>query len=268
LPAFLLLAQVGRAKAAPLNAQQWRGLLVLGVFGYYLASLFDFIGLQYISSGLERLIMFTYPTLVLLFEALWHRHRISKTILMAMGVTYAGLLLAFSHDILYQSNNNEVWIGSAWVFLGSICFSIYFLSAGLLIKGIGSMRLAGYSGAIACVLVLSHFLIVRGYSALHYIPQVVWNYSAAMATISTVLPIWFAANAVRLLGASHTAGIGSLGPALTLVLGWLVLNEPYSWMQAAGMALVVAGVVWLGKQKAAISTTPEPVVLTRSKPHT
>jgi len=256
VPAFLLLAHASRGNGARLTTSQWRWIVALGLVGYYCSSLFDFVGLQYISAGLERLILFTYPTLVLLIESFMQRKRISGIVRAAMLLTYFGLVMAFGHDLHHQGDQTAVLIGAGWVFLSSLCYASYMLGTGTLVKQIGSTRLAGYTGTLASLLVIGQFAVTRDAAILWHLPPAVWGWGAAMALFSTVLPIWLAAKAVERLGASHTAAIGTLGPAITILLGWVILNEPFSWAQVAGMVCVISGVVWLGKAKQAASAKP------------
>ncbi|MFC4161635.1 DMT family transporter [Chitinimonas lacunae] len=245
LPAFLWLAR--QAGAEPLSRRDWAGLFVLGLVGYYLSSLFDFIGLQYISAGLERLILFTYPAIVWLVEAALRRQTVPGRVWLLQGVIYLGLLAAFWHDLTHLPSHEAVLIGGAWVFLSSLTFSCYYLGTGRLVGRIGSTRLAGASGAIASGLALGHFGLAGSMAELAVLPPAVWLWSLAMALVSTVFPIWLNARAVAKLGAGPTASISALGPALTIVFGGLLLGEAVSSWQMLGMALVIGGVWQLGK---------------------
>lgn len=245
LPAFVWLAR--QAGGEPLTRRDWAGLFMLGLVGYYLSSLFDFIGLQYVSAGLERLILFTYPAIVWLVEAALRKQRVPGRIWALQGVIYLGLFAAFRHDLVHLPNREAVLIGGAWVFLSSLTFSCYYVGTGRLVGRIGSTRLAGASGAIASGLALGHFGLVGSTAELSALPLPVWGWTLAMAAISTVFPIWLNARAVAKLGAGRTAGISALGPALTILFGGLFLGEALSSWQMLGMALVIGGVWQLGK---------------------
>jgi len=242
LPAFLWLAWW--AGGAPLHKKDWLLLLGLAFLGYYLSSLFDFLGLRYVSAGLERLILFVYPSMVLLMEAAWKRKPVSAKLWGAIVLSYLGLVIAFWHDLTHVPDGMAVWIGGGYVFLATLTYSGYFLGMMRGVSRIGSTRLAGYSGAMACGLVLAHYLAVKPepVTVLAALPGAVWLWGAAMALLSTVVPIWLAALAVERLGAGRTAAVGMIGPALTIALGWIVLGEPFSLWQVAGLALVVYGV--------------------------
>jgi drug/metabolite transporter (DMT)-like permease len=216
LPAFLWLMR--RPGGQPLGRREWLGLIAMGTLGYYLSSLFDFLGLQFISAGLERLILFTYPTAVLLLESAWRKRPVSGRVWAGMGLTYLGIVAAFGHDLHYQGTAAGVLIGGGWVFLSSLTYSGYYMGTAVYVGRVGSSRLAGIAGTVAAMLILAHFALTHSVTTLTALPATVWGWSAAMSLISTVLPIWLAAKAVEKLGAGHTAAIGSLGPALTIVL--------------------------------------------------
>lgn len=247
LPAFIWL--VRQAGGEPLSAADRLGMVVLGMVGYYLSSLFDFLGLQYITAGLERLILFTYPTLVLLMEAAWRRRPIAGRVWAAMGLCYLGLLAAFWHDLRHTEASSRVLMGAGWVFLSALTFSAYYLGTARYVKRQGASRLSGLAGAIASGFVLGHYALVRPISAVFSQPATVWGWALAMALVSTVLPIWLAARAVERLGPGRAAAMGTVGPVLTIVFGWIILNEPFSLMQLLGLGLVLAGVSWIGKAK-------------------
>jgi drug/metabolite transporter (DMT)-like permease len=247
LPAFLWLAFGTGGK--PINRRDMMMLLGIGALGYYLSSLFDFLGLQLISAGLERLILFTYPPMVLLMESAWRKRAIPSRIWGGLAITYAGILAALGHDTHINGNIAAVIAGSGWVLLSSATYSGYYLGTAILVGRVGASRMAGYAGTIATALILVHFGFTHPVRALTSLPSHAIGWSVAMAIVSTALPIWLAALAVEKMGAGQTAAIGSLGPALTIVFGWLILGDPFSWLQLAGMSLVVAGVWWIGKAR-------------------
>lgn len=248
LLAFLWLARSG-GESTRLGRRDWVSFVLLGVTGYYLSSLLDFIGLQYISAGLERLILFTYPSLVLLLDSVWHRRPVTGRVWAAMAVAYIGLVAAFWNDLMHVKAAAAVLIGGAWVFASSLTFSAYYLGTGLVVGKVGATRMAGYSGVVASLCVIGHFLLARDPAVLTTLPPAVWGWSVAMALVSTVLPIWLMAKAVERLGAGRTAAIGTFGPVLTIVFGWFILSEPFSLLQLLGLVLVVGGVTGIGRAR-------------------
>ena len=217
-------------------------VLLLGMLGYYLSSLFDFYGLELISAGLERLILFSYPTLVLLLQALVMRERPSRRMLLAIGLCYLGLAVAFVHDLGSAGSRAQVIQGSAWVFASAVTYALYYFGTGVMVRRVGSMRLTALAGGASALMVLVHYGISGDVAELSALPVQIWLYALLMAVLATVLPIYWMALAIQRMGASHTAAVGNLGPVLTLFAAWLLLGEVVSVYQVAGLALVLFGV--------------------------
>lgn len=217
-------------------------VLLLGMLGYYLSSLFDFYGLELISAGLERLILFSYPTLVLLLQALVMRERPSRRMLLAIGLCYLGLAVAFVHDLGSAGSRAQVIQGSAWVFASAVTYALYYFGTGVMVRRVGSMRLTALAGGASALMVLAHYGIRGDVAELSALPVQIWLYALLMAVLATVLPIYWMALAIQRMGASHTAAVGNLGPVLTLFAAWLLLGEVVSVYQVAGLALVLFGV--------------------------
>src|SRR5204863_318834 len=86
-------------------------MIAVGFVGYYLASLLDFIGLQYVTASLERLVLFLYPTMVVLLSLVLFRKRIGARTLLALALSYAGILLVFAHDLRFAGDEHALWFG-------------------------------------------------------------------------------------------------------------------------------------------------------------
>jgi drug/metabolite transporter (DMT)-like permease len=248
LPAFLLMAW--HVRHGGIDRRDLLGLAALGLFGYYLSSLFDFLGLQYISAGLERLILFLYPTLVLVFSALLFGERITRPALGALALCYAGIGLAVSHDVQADPSWERVVTGSLWVFASAVTYAAYWMGSGRLVHRVGSLRLTAYASTFASLFCLGHFFLTRPLSAL-IVPPAVYLDGLALALFSTVLPIWLQAEAIRRVGAGTAALVGTLGPVLTIFFAWAILGDHLSGWQVVGTALVIAGVYLAGRRPGA-----------------
>jgi drug/metabolite transporter (DMT)-like permease len=220
-------------------------ICIVGCLGYYLSSLFDFKGLGYISAGLERLILYIYPTLVLLLQAWLNRQRPSARAWQSMAICYLGLAIAFAHDLHQTGESANVLTGAAWVFASAVTYAFYYLGTGRLVARIGSTRLAGLAGSASCVLVLAHFVLLGQPQQLLHLPPAVWMHALLMAVLSTVLPVWWLSLAIQRMGTGQAAAVGTLGPVLTVFAAWALLGESLSALQLAGLALVMFGVTRL-----------------------
>jgi len=242
-PLFVALAWWSRRRtpAAPLARNDLWAIAGLGVVGYYLSSYFDFLGLQYITAALERLVLFLYPTFVLLLSALLFGRRITARDVFAVAISYVGIAVVFMNDLRTQPGN--VVAGSLWVLASALLYATYLLGSGRLVGRVGSIRFACYAGVVSCVAVVAHFLAMRDWHAILSQPGPVYGLSILMAAVSTVLPIVLTSEGIRRIGASHASIVGSVGPVATIFLGFAFLGEPITLVQLTGAALVLAGVL-------------------------
>ncbi len=252
VPFFLAIAvwSGNNAHAAGLARRDWAAVMALGLLGYYLGSLFDFWGLLYISVGLERLILFLYPTLVLILTALLLRRRVTRREVAALALSYAGIVLVFMHNV--SLSDDGLALGAGLVFAGALCYAVYLIGSHATIARIGAVRFTAYSMTMATSYVVLHFIITHGaegiFNILH-LPTQVYFLGHAMALVSTVMPAFLISAPLHYLGAAKTAIAGAVGPVSTLALGAIFLSEPVSALQLIGTALVICGVLWVSLHK-------------------
>jgi drug/metabolite transporter (DMT)-like permease len=243
-PLFCLMVWwASRAEsAAPIARADWMRLLWLGFIGYYLASLLDFLGLQYITASLERLVLYLYPTFVVILSALLLRKRITRRTLVAVVLSYAGIALVFSHDLRIGGDMTATITGGALVLAGALLYALYLVQAGDILQRLGSLRFTAYAMLGSTLFVLAQFTLTRPWSALD-VPSAIHWISVAMAVVSTALPTWLIAESVRRMGANAASLLGALGPVFTIGFGAMILGEPIHAIQLAGAALVLTGVL-------------------------
>jgi drug/metabolite transporter (DMT)-like permease len=241
LPMFLLLAWwAGRGKPA-LTTRDKLAVLGLGFTGYYLASFLDFAGLAYISASLERLILYLNPTLVLLMGWLLFKRRVTQRQLIALAVSYCGVLLVFGHEVTLVGSH--VALGAALVFGSAASYAVYLVYSGEEVRRLGALRLTGLATTVACGLCIVQFIVLRPMSALIVAPEVIWL-SLLNATVCTFAPVLMVMMAIERIGAAVAAQTGMIGPMSTILMGVLILGEPFTVWVAAGTLLVLAG-IWL-----------------------
>ena len=248
LPFFLVVAANSNRnkRTQRLTSKDKLAVVGLGLIGYYLASYLDFLGLQYISAGLERLILFLYPTMVVIISALVFQHRIGRAALWALVISYAGIALVFMHDM--NVLQHDALSGSALVFASALAYAVYLVGAGHTIARIGATRFTAYVMTVACAACLVQFTVTHPVKALDLSFRV-YVLSLAMAVFSTVLPAFLLAAAMRRIGSVHTSMIGSIGPVSTITLAYVFLGERMSLEQIAGSTLVLAGVLMISLKR-------------------
>ena len=239
LPIFALMAWwASRGKPALSRHDVW-GVLGLGFTGYYLASFLDFAGLAYISASLERLILYLNPTLVLLLGLLLYQRHIARHQALGMAISYLGVLFVFGQEIKLEGA--DAALGALLVFLSAVSYALYLSFSGELVKRLGSLRLVGLATTVACLLCIGQFVLLRPLSAALVAPEVIWL-SVLNATLCTAMPVLLVMMAIERIGAGLAAQTGMVGPMSTILMGVVVLDEPFTASVAAGTLLVLAGI--------------------------
>jgi drug/metabolite transporter (DMT)-like permease len=244
LPFFIAMAWWAGRHQAPLTRNDWLGVLGLGFSGYYLSSFLDFLGLQYISASLARLILYLNPTLVLVLGWVLYKRKITYRQGMAMAVSYSGVLLVFGHEVSLVGEN--IALGTILVFGGAITYALYLTYSGQLVQRLGSLRLAGLATTVACFICILQFALLKPVTALNVAPEVICL-SMLNATACTVLPVLMIMMAIERIGPGLTSQIGMIGPLSTLTMGAFFLNETFNLWILMGTVLVLSGVFWVTK---------------------
>lgn len=239
LPFFAVMAWWASRGKAPLSRKDWLGVLWLGFTGYYLASFLDFAGLAYVSASLERLILYLNPTLVLLMGLVLYQRRIRVRQMIGMAISYCGVVLVFGHEITLQGS--DAALGALLVFLSAVSYAVYLVYSGELVVRLGALRLVGLATSVACLLCLLQFVLLRPLSAAVVAPEVIWL-SILNATLCTAAPVLMVMMAIERIGASLAAQTGMVGPMSTILMGVVILGEPFTAWVAAGTVLVIAGI--------------------------
>ncbi len=246
LPVFAAVALWKMRVGPPLSNSDRLRLIGLGLVGYYLSSFLDFLGLQYISVGLERLILFLTPTFVLLVTALLWKRPIGRAQWLALLLSYCGIVLVFMHDLAGGAGSTV--IGSLFLLGSAVSYAIYLLFTGEMVQRIGSLRLVAYAMCVSSAACILQFFVLRPASLLIQPAPVYWL-SLVNGLFCTILPVFLTMIAVQRIGAATASQAGMIGPVYTLFLGALILDETITAIQLAGTALVIAGITMLSKKK-------------------
>jgi len=241
LPFFLAMAWWMR-DGAPIARRDWLGILGLGFLGYYLASLLDFLGLQYVSAGVGRLIMFLYPTLVVILSAVFLKKNPTFRELAALAITYTGIALVLSSQVSSAPENRAFVFGALLIFAAAMCYAVYLVTGSQLVKRVGSVRFTAYTMIVSTVPAMIQFTVLESPTALQ-LPAQLWWIALALATACTVLPVFLVAEALKRIGANHFALIGALGPVTTVLADFALLEGALTMAQILGGALVISGVL-------------------------
>jgi len=219
---------------------------LIGLFGYYFASWFDFVGLEYISASFERLLLFVYPTLVVIISIVWLRSKVTLRQIAALAVTYIGIAFAFWHEKSISGSN--VVTGSVYVLLAALVYAVYLTATEKMTRRYSPLIFTSLALIISIGAVILHAVVIQAH--LYPQPAMVYILTLVMAVFCTVLPSLFVSKGIQLIGSSTASIIGTLGPVMTIYLAYLMLDEIISGEQIAGTALVLLGILILTLQPA------------------
>ncbi|MEQ8584060.1 MAG: DMT family transporter [Marinoscillum sp.] len=246
LPIYVAIAAFNRPKEK-IAGKDYAWLILFGFIGYYLASYFDFLGLIYIKASLERLILFIYPTLVLLISFVFLRKKITSKQVIGVVVTYLGVFIIFVSELSISDDSSVIW-GSILIFLSALTYASYLVGSGWLIPKFGATAFTSYAMIVSCMAVILHYSLQRPEGLLNFQPEVYWI-GLAMAVFATVIPSYLVSFAIKILGASDFSIFGSLGPISTIGLAYLFLSETLTWTQFLGAGVIIGGIVLAEKKK-------------------
>ena len=242
---FIYFRETKRKPIAIKPSIRW-DIVLLGLIGYYLAALFDFKGLEYVSANLERITIFIYPTFVLLLGFIFYRRKVSLVQLISVLICYVGIVLAFYADI-DSMDFKKGFIGVVFVLLSALTYAFYLVRSDNIIKNIGTLRFTCLSMMVSCIAVLIHNFLVNGFNLLSFSMNI-YIICGIIAIGATVLPSFLMTYGISLIGSSNMSIIASIGPVSTMFLAYYILGESMTWMHILGTILVLLGIYILSKR--------------------
>jgi drug/metabolite transporter (DMT)-like permease len=249
LPFFGVMAGMAwwkdRGTARRISGRDLAGIAGLGLVGYYLSSLFNVHGLQWVSAGMERMILFVYPTLVVIFGAILHRKPLERDLILPLALSYAGVALAYGHEALGAQAGSRPHFGAFLIFLSAVLYAVFLAFQTDFIARLGPHRVTSFAMLFGSAAVLLHFVLRNPLGDLRQ-DAVVMSLSLITAVLCTVAPAYLLGYGIARIGTGPSAVVSSVGPVSTLVLAALLLGERVGWAQVLGLALVIGGGLKLG----------------------
>ena len=243
VPVYLMIGLYSeRFNKQRISRQQMLAIAAFGIVGYYIASYLDMQGLQYISVSLERVVLYLYPTFVLLLSVIVLKQMITLKDVISILLAYSGIILIFNETIHHQIN--DMVIGAGLVALSALAFAVFLLGSDRHIKIVGSVRFTAYAMSAAGAAVFLHYAL-SDRSGLFEQHQQVYYWGAVLALISTIIPTFFMAYGMKVLGAKKVSLLGVIGPVSTMILGVIFLGDHLSNVQIGGSTLVVMAVTFI-----------------------
>ena len=249
LPFFALAAWGASRKAPSLTFSEWIKLAALGFIGYYFSSVVNFHGLRYVSVGLERIVLFTYPSIVLLGSVLFLKQPLALKKAGALALAYGGIVVAFLGEAGGRGSPAETALGVGLVFASALSYAFFITVSGEQIRRIGTVRFTSIVVGFSCLYILIHYGVIHDFPEIATLPSRLYVDGGILAIFGTVVPSFLMGFGLKRAGATQFAVIGTIGPVGTVVLAWLVLGEGLNFAQVAGFALSLAGGLAITLQK-------------------
>jgi len=253
---ILLYAQNSKHRYTP-DRQTWLWIFFLSFTGFYLASFLDFYALNYLPAGIERIIIFSTPALVLIISYLMFKTKITKPQIFSVVTCYLGIIIAFTNQEALTGGSN-LWLGGSLVFASALSYSFYLIFSERILQKAPVVFFTCTVMIISTFFVAIHYLIGYDINDIFTLHRNVYFCGIAMAIFATVLPTFMMSEGIKRIGAGNTAIFGGIGPISTIILAAIILDEHFSFWQYVGSALVLFGVYILSvntkkrKQKAKI----------------
>jgi drug/metabolite transporter (DMT)-like permease len=218
----------------------------IGVLGYYVASYLDLSGLMFISASFERMILYLFPSFVLIISVIFFKHKLTLAEVLAFILSYLGIMVIYAQD--FQSYGHEATYGMLLVLGSAMAFSVFVVLSGKYIVKVGAMQFTSISMLGASVAVFLHYLFNVESSLMTYESHA-YSLVFILALFCTVLPSYLINMGIKRVGAPRAAIVGTISPVFTVLMAYVFLNEVSTTMHIAGFVLVIMGIALITLSK-------------------
>jgi drug/metabolite transporter (DMT)-like permease len=242
LPFYLVMLFIQRHQLIK-NRRYIPAVVAVGFIGYFLSSYLDLLALESISAQAERIILYAYPSLVILIKSIYDKKIPSKRMIFALSIVYAGIILLLPGEL----NLTGSPIGIFLMLTCALTFAMYVLLSKPMIARMGVGVFTSTAMVASCLFTQIHFVSIE-LNEISSLPQSVFILALALAFFSTVIPSYAMSAAISMIGSERAAITGTTGPVFTVILAAVILGESISVYHIAGLSLVVIGVLLLSKK--------------------
>lgn len=246
LPLYLLMFIYLCRQRENRNKVKQHGLkaALIGVMGYYLASFLDIASLEFITAQLERLLIFLFPTFVVLISWALYKQRPTKTVLLSALIGYLGISFIVVHDV--KTLGQSVFVGSLLAVGSALVFAFYLVWSKPLIGKLGSSLFTSIGMSSAGIAILLHLSLSEA-DITTWSKELITT-GILLGIFCTVLPSYLVAAAMARLTPTTLSLTSNVGPAITAGLAVVVLDEVFTLWHALGLVLVITSVYTLNKK--------------------
>jgi drug/metabolite transporter (DMT)-like permease len=251
---FAVRANAGNATPSPMRPRAVIAAIVAGITCYYVGAMVDFWALTLIDASIERVLLFSYPALVVLVGSFLERRAPEARVIGAMVVTYIGIFFAMGGIDLAELRQNL--FGAGLVLIAALTTAIYFLIGARYTHDLGSTRFAAIGMGASAVALVLHFSIFRSFDEVRALQAHDWMLLSVLGIACMFIPGLMQAEGMRSVGAQRAAIGSTIGPPTTIVLAALFLGERLNAWQVLGSAMIVGSVLFMSWPKRVVADEP------------
>lgn len=224
-------------------------LFLMGVTGVVFFNLFMFWALERTTANNVGLLSTLNPVSIALFSFVLAGERIRPKQLVAMGVSFFGVLIVLSKGdwtslLSLQFNRGDLWMLAAVAMWG-----IYSVITKKVMKWVSPMMATMYAGIFGVLVLLPinlpTFEIVNPGPAF-------WGSLIYSGLLSTVVAMVLWNIGVQKIGGTAAGMFLNFNPVFTALLAFVILGEVLTWIQVIGALVVIAGVVLFTRSRSAL----------------
>jgi len=218
----------------------WR-ISILSVI-YIVCAATLFASYKYISSGISTSLIYTNPIWCALIGLLFLNERLSWKLALTIAMAFLGVVMLSG---VFTGSNVYTAFGLMLGLCSGIGYGIYLVVLPRLrLKKMPSIKFTFYIFFIALLLLLPCSYIFE--DGIESIPNAeCWMHLALVGLLPTAFSNICVTMALRLIDTTVVAVLGAFEPLTAMVIGILVLHEPFDAFTIMGGALVIASVTIL-----------------------
>lgn len=230
---FVWIVLAVRGETVLLWGRPGRAAIALGVV-YAALSLAYFWGLSFMTASLTGIVFYTYPIYVFGLSVLFLEERLTRTLVGALALALAGVVLVVGVDSLLVSVPGLLLVTAA-----AICYAIYNVAGRALVADISPRLLTAHVLVVTTAVVALRWVQTDG--GLPTTPRQLWLV-IAIGVIGTGIPLVFLYEGLGRIEATHASILGTAEPVMTVLFGVIILGETLAMRTMVGGVLILAGV--------------------------
>nr|WP_315988623.1 DMT family transporter [Desulforamulus aquiferis] len=215
-----------------------QGLLFFGCAYCYTSAI------KYLAASMASIMLYAYPTIVVIITTFFLKEKIDLRKITALVLSFIGCLMVVNivNDQLQLS-----WQGVMYGLGAALVYALYIINGQYLTSRLEPITISIY------VMVVCSIATALVYPPMGLITSSLdlsaWLVGLGTAVLCSVIPAVFYLRGIAILGASKSAIVSTIEPAITIMLAFLILGERLTVLQLFGAFFIISGVIILQARK-------------------